>query len=177
MNWLCTGKFRRLRAASACRARRPRRAALQGFRPAGRVTLPSAAKKPKRRWGRGRRALRAHRTAFPRPHCGERVPAGFCSTSGAQNLSGGPRFLPAHWGLALRKLLLVRFHDCAWVSEPTKQIHWRREPQGAPLPDQGPFLETRRGRACPSCRPSELHLSPTTTKARFPPGELPREGY
>jgi len=33
--------------------------------------------------------------------------------SGAQNLSGGLRFLPAHWGLGLQKLLPVRFHFCA----------------------------------------------------------------
>ena len=34
--------------------------------------------------------------------------------SGAQNLSGFLRFLPGHWALGLQKLLLLRFHNCAW---------------------------------------------------------------
>ena len=34
--------------------------------------------------------------------------------SGAQNLSGCPQFLPGHWALGLQKLLLLRFHNCAW---------------------------------------------------------------
>ena len=35
--------------------------------------------------------------------------------SGAQNLSGFLRFLPGHWALGLQKLLLLRFHNCAWL--------------------------------------------------------------
>ena len=34
---------------------------------------------------------------------------------GAQNLSGIPRFLPAHWALSVQKLRLPRFHICAWL--------------------------------------------------------------
>ena len=34
--------------------------------------------------------------------------------SGAQNLSDCPQFLPGHWALGLQKLLLLRFHNCAW---------------------------------------------------------------
>ena len=66
--------------------------------------------------GRGRRALRAHRTAYPRsPITGGRVPVRFCKISGAQNLSGWCLSLPGHWALAFPKLLLVRFHFCAWL--------------------------------------------------------------
>jgi len=34
--------------------------------------------------------------------------------SGAQNLSGWPKFPPGHWALAVQKLPLLRFHNCAW---------------------------------------------------------------
>ena len=36
----------------------------------------------------------------PAPHNGGRVPAGFCRITGAQNLSGFPRFLPGHFVVA-----------------------------------------------------------------------------
>ena len=52
---------------------------------------------------------------FPGPHYGGRVPVRSCNISGAQNLSGFPRFLPGHWALGLQKLPPVRFHNCAWV--------------------------------------------------------------
>ena len=37
------------------------------------------------------------------PHYGGRVPVRWCKISGAQNLSGYPRFLPGHWALGLQK--------------------------------------------------------------------------
>ena len=49
------------------------------------------------------------------PITGGRVLARFCSTSGAQNLSGFPRFNPGHRALAFQKLKLVRFHIGAWL--------------------------------------------------------------
>ena len=50
--------------------------------------------------------------------------------SGAQNLSGGLRFLPGHWALALRKIMADA------VPLPRLALpNQRREPQGAPLPD------------------------------------------
>ena len=54
--------------------------------------------------GRGRRALRAHRTAYPRTPFTEVTPWGGQKISGAQNLSGFLRFLPGHWALGLQKL-------------------------------------------------------------------------
>ena len=51
--------------------------------------------------------------AFPRTPITGVIPLARQWISGAQNLSGGLRFLPAHWGLGLQKLLLVRFHFCA----------------------------------------------------------------
>ena len=41
------------------------------------------------------------------------IPWGRQRISGAQNWSGGQRFLPGHWALGLQKLPLVRFHSCA----------------------------------------------------------------
>ena len=41
------------------------------------------------------------------------TPWGRQRISGAQNWSGGQRFLPGHWALGLQKLPLVRFHSCA----------------------------------------------------------------
>ena len=37
------------------------------------------------------------------PHYGGRMPVGWYRTSGAQNLSGYPRFLPGHRALGLQK--------------------------------------------------------------------------
>ncbi len=51
----------------------------------------------------------------PAPHNGGRVPAGFCRITGAQNLSGFPRFLPGHWALTFPELQLVRSHSRAWL--------------------------------------------------------------
>ena len=45
------------------------------------------------------------------------TPLGGQYPSGAQNLSGFPRFPPVHWALGVQKLPLVRFSFRAWVSE------------------------------------------------------------
>ena len=45
------------------------------------------------------------------------TPLGGQYPSGAQNLSGFPRFPPGHWALGVQKLPLVRFSFRAWVSE------------------------------------------------------------
>ena len=76
---------------------------------------------------------------------------------GAQNLSGFPRFLPAHWGLVFPKLNPVRFHCCAWVcrANGTRSVDGG-SPKGLPYPKQGPPLENCRGGACPSRRISEI---------------------
>ena len=44
------------------------------------------------------------------------TPLGGQYPSGAQNLSGFPRFPPVHWALGVQKLPLVRFSFRAWVS-------------------------------------------------------------
>ena len=54
-------------------------------------------------------------TAFPQTPITGVIPWGRQGISGAQNLSGGLRFLPAHWGLASPKLHSVRFKFCAWL--------------------------------------------------------------
>ena len=67
---------------------------------------------------------------------------------GAQNLSGFPRFLPAHWGLALPKLNPARFHCCAWVcrANGTRSVDGG-SPKGLPYPNLNHFLVMRRGGA------------------------------
>ena len=50
---------------------------------------------------------------FPGPHYGGRVPVRSCNISGAQNLSGFPRFPPGHRALGLQKLQVQRFHSRA----------------------------------------------------------------
>ena len=49
------------------------------------------------------------------PITGDAVLAGFCRTSGAQNLSGWSEFPPGHWALGLQKLGVMRFHSRAWL--------------------------------------------------------------
>ena len=89
----------------------------RGFAACGRRgTFPAMGKYPKDRRGTPqRRTLFANGGLPPVPHYGGRVPAEFCSISGAQNLSGFPQFNPGHWALGLQKLLLLRFKDCAWL--------------------------------------------------------------
>ena len=57
--------------------------------------------------GRGRRALRAHRTAYPRAPITGVIPWAGQNISGAQNLSGFYRFIPGHWALGRRKISIV----------------------------------------------------------------------
>ena len=72
-------------------------------------------KEPKDAGGRRRGELRSPMTAFPQAPTTRAPPEKFRKRSGAQNLSGGLRFLPAHWGLASPKLHSVRFKFCAWL--------------------------------------------------------------
>ena len=53
--------------------------------------------------GRGRRALRAHRTAYPRSPLTGVIPWAGQKSSGAQNLSGLLPFNPGHWALGVQK--------------------------------------------------------------------------
>ena len=88
------GEFRRLRAASY-------------FAHGGKVT-----KAPP---GTAQGGHSVPTFAFPRTPITGDIPWGSQGISGAQNLSGGLRFLPAHWGLASPKLHSVRFKFCAWL--------------------------------------------------------------
>ena len=104
-----------------CRAgARPRRPIFQGFALRGEF-LFHVEKETKDTRGR---AQSAEAAAPPLPPCrpsprtpitGGRVLARFCSTSGAQNLSGFYHFIPGHRALAFQKLKLVRFHIGAWL--------------------------------------------------------------
>ena len=53
--------------------------------------------------------------AFPRTPFTGVTPLVRQNISGAQNLSGGLRFLPGHWALGLQKFRLVRSRWCAWL--------------------------------------------------------------
>ena len=64
--------------------------------------------------------------AFPRTPFTRVTPLGGQCPSGAQNLSGFPRFPPGHWALGVQKLPLVRFSFRAWVSEPMWPGGYRR---------------------------------------------------
>ena len=87
---------------------------LQRFALRGEFLFP-VEKEPKDAGGRRRGELRSPMTAFPQTPITGVIPWGRQGISGAQNLSGGLRFLPAHWGLASPKLHSVRFKFCAWV--------------------------------------------------------------
>ncbi len=87
-------------------------ARLQGFALRGEFLFP-VEKEPKDAGGRRRGELCSPMTAFPQAPITRAPPEKFSKNSGAQNLSGGPRFLPAHWGLASPKLQRLRFHNCA----------------------------------------------------------------
>ena len=81
-----------------------------------RVTLPTAAKSPKRRRGLLRGApFRCSKSLHPGPHYGGRPPEKLCFISGAQNLTGGSKFPPGHWALGVQNLELLQFHNGAWV--------------------------------------------------------------
>ena len=64
-----------------------------------RVTLPAAAKSPKRRRGRLRMDTLCPYSPFPGPHY-ESYPLDECNPSGAQNLSGWSEFPPGHFVVA-----------------------------------------------------------------------------
>ena len=64
--------------------------------PSGQFTLRIAG-------GRGRRALRAHRTAYPRSPITGVTPLAWRWIFGAQNLSGLLPFNPGHWALGVQK--------------------------------------------------------------------------
>ena len=72
--------------------------------------------------------------------------------SGAQNLSGVPRFLPAHWGLAVLKLRLVRFHNCAWLCRANDPGANPAPPKPSPWGEGAPVhtLGRMRGQVSPS---------------------------
>ena len=53
--------------------------------------------------------------AFPRTPFTGVIPLGGQCPSGAQNLSGFPRFPPGHRALGLQNLPLVRFNSRAWL--------------------------------------------------------------
>ena len=78
-------------------------------------------KKPKDARGRAQSAGSAKPLLPPcrppprTPITGDAVLAGFCRTSGAQNLSGWSEFPPGHWALGLQKLGVMRFHSRAWL--------------------------------------------------------------
>ena len=82
--------------------------------------------------------------------------------SGAQNLSGGQRFLPGHRALGLQNLELLRFQNCAWLyraNAPGANPGGR--PKGLPYPIPEEFLESCRGGACPSRGPVwDIRISP-----------------
>ena len=78
-------------------------------------------KKPKDARGRAQSAGSAKPLLPPcrppprTPITGDAVLAGFCRTSGAQNLSGWSEFPPGHRALGLQKLGVMRFHSRAWL--------------------------------------------------------------
>ena len=128
----------------------PRRRA--GFRPAGRVSFPTMGKKPKDRRGTAQDERFALIFALPPvPHYEGRSTGKSSRISGAQNLSGFYRFIPGHWALALQKLMLVRFHLCAWLCRAIAAgANLGGRPKGLPYTELEGFLNPRRGGACPS---------------------------
>ena len=121
----------------------------RGFAACGRRgTFPAMGKYPKDRRGTPqRRTLFANGGLPPVPHYGGRVPAEFCSISGAQNLSGGSKFPPGHWALGLQKFRLVRSRWCAWLyraNAPGANPGWAGLGP-APARKTQPFCIRRRG--------------------------------
>ena len=60
----------------------------------------------------------------PDPHYGGRVPVGFCSISGAQNLSDSLRLYPGHWALRRRGFRIPRFA----LSDKARSLHRSSSP-------------------------------------------------
>ena len=102
----------------------------------------------------------------PVPHYGGRIPVRSCNSSGAQNLSGFPPHLPAHWGLGEQKFQVPRLHFCAWVwqADGTGSVDGGR-PKGLPYPIPEKFLRTVG--AAPCGRP-RAGLGPAPTKRTHP---------
>ena len=131
-----------------------------------RVTFWTARKSPKNRWGRGRRALRAHRTAFPRPR--------LRGTRTCQVLQYFRR-AKSEWLSAVPSGPLgPGFPKIAVDAVPIPRLVWPSGRRLVQIPAGGPnwkdFLETRRGGACPSRRVSPHNLSPAVDKGAFKKG-------
>ena len=121
--------------------------------PRRRVPFCTGRKEPKSRQGVG--AIGRNGVATPAsmpppldPRYGGHIPAGFCRTSGAQNLSGCLCFLPGHWALVFPKLRWMRFHFRAWrcrAGDSWSVIGGR--PKGLPYPNPEGILIPSRGGA------------------------------
>ena len=83
-----------------------------GAVPLPRLALPS---KRSRCWIRRRGGCPHPPASLPLPPITVAPPLGGRCPSGAQNLSGFPRFPPGHWALGLQNLPLVRFNSRAWL--------------------------------------------------------------
>ncbi len=106
----------------------------------------------------------------PVPHYEGRSTGKSSRISGAQNLSGFYRFIPGHWALALQKLMLVRFHLCAWLCRANAAgANLGGRPKGLPYTDLEGFLNPRRGGACPSRRPLARSVIPCRGGHMGPP--------
>ena len=79
--------------------------------------------------------------------------------SGAQNLSGWSKSLPAHWGLTLWKIAsgAVQQPRLALPNQRSRCVSWR-EPQGPPL--QRDYVHISRLESCSLIRPLRGHLPP-----------------
>ena len=66
--------------------------------------------------------------------------------SGAQNLSGWSKSPPGHWALALQKLKLVQFKNCAWLCRTNAPGPYPGgSPKGLPYANPEGLLNPRRG--------------------------------
>ena len=127
-----------------------------------RVTFWTARKSPKNRQGAGAIGGSASLPPPCRPSPGPpftgATPEMSSNASGAQNLSGGQRFLPAHWGLIPLKLQGVRFHNRAWLFSAnapgpapavgaTLAVARKPSPRGRTIPPiRGKWPKAKRGR-------------------------------
>ena len=112
--------------------------------------------------------------AFPRTSFTGVTPWTRQNISGAQNLSGWSKFPPGHWALALQKLPLLRFHNCAWIAEPTLLVQiLAGGPRASPTQTWKAFLYPRRGGACPSRRPLARSVISCRGGTPGPPGVSP----
>ena len=124
--------------------------------------------------GRGRRALRAHRTAYPRSPITGVTPLAWRWIFGAQNLSGLLPFNPGHWALGVQKFRTnaVPQPRLALPSQRARSVFRRRgglwPPAGAhsaPLRKNESASEYAIGAGPrPACRCLEPNLSPASHK-------------